>query len=77
MTHGIIEDSPRRCPYEGKKMLQEIGQNDDTGRCEVRHYCLSCGYFEMDTQWRDKTVHDVSSRPSVLGESLYRMRRGA
>lgn len=75
MSHGIIEDSHLRCPYEGKKMFMEIGQHADDGRCEIRHYCPSCGYEELDTDWRDKRVVDVS--PGVVASSLYRMRAGA
>ncbi len=75
----MIIDSHLRCPWHGDRMLMEIGQNEDDGRCEVMHQATCCDYSEMDVQWRDKRVTvlaDYRDR-KTLAERLYEMRSGA
>ncbi|HEX6970246.1 MAG TPA: hypothetical protein VF174_15735 [Micromonosporaceae bacterium] len=79
MTHGIIEDSPRRCPWDGKRMVQEMGQHESNGGIEIVHVCWHCDYREHDTAWRDKRVTVLADyrERKTLAERLYEMRREA
>jgi hypothetical protein len=75
MTHGIIEDSDRFCPWHSKRMLVEIGQSDQDGALECIHFALCCDYRESDTDWKNKRVVQLAPRsPGVVASSLYRMR---
>ena len=51
----MIEDSPRRCPRDGKRMLVDLGQADSTGMLDVWHECWNCGYREPE-QWPSARV---------------------
>ena len=53
-TRGDFEDSDRRCPRDGKRMIVEIG-HDDAGQVEVSHHCLNCDYSEHDGAWLTKS----------------------
>lgn len=48
-----ILDSHLRCPFDGKRMLYEIGQDDLSGAGDMRavHFCLHCDYREIDKAW--------------------------
>lgn len=75
----LFEDSDRRCPRDGKRMLVEIGQQDDVGGrrlalVEMVHACWSCGYTERDDQWKRPGVR-VSTGPT-MAERLYAQRMG-
>ena len=53
----IVEDSDRRCPYDGKRMMLEVGQDDTSGDqmsgwVRMRHVCWHCDYTEIDENWQ-------------------------
>lgn len=57
MITSQIIDSDRRCPFDGKLMMLEIGQDDTSGWARQVHSCWSCGYDEIDENWpRPKLV---------------------
>jgi len=67
MAVQVIE-SHLRCPRDGKRLIQQIGQDDATGAGDMRatHECWTCGYTEDDRAW---------SRPlKTDGESAARAR---
>lgn len=80
MAASLFEDSDRRCPRDGKRMILEIGQRDVVdldrrlARVDMVHSCLECGYVERDNQWRRPRLTTVSG-PSMR-ERLYAMRWG-
>lgn len=51
MITSQIIDSDRRCPFDGKLMMVEIGQDDVSGWTRQVHQCWSCGYDEIDENW--------------------------
>lgn len=52
-------DSHLRCPYDGKRMMLDLGPNDDGSGCEQIHECWECGYRERDDQWRQMPVLEL------------------
>ncbi len=62
-----IIDSDRRCPRCSKRMMLEIGQADSgavdrfSSRAEMVHECWSCGYKELDRNWRRPKIAACSS----------------
>jgi hypothetical protein len=40
---ALYEDSHLRCPFDGKRMLVEVGP-DDEGRLVALHECWHCGH---------------------------------
>lgn len=79
MNRTIASD--RRCPFDSKRMLVEIGQDDDSNNAElvgfVRmvHFCLHCDYREIDENWRRPKLTVV--RSGMTGaERLKRLREG-
>ncbi len=74
MSTQII-DSDRRCPFDGKRMLVEIGQDDNsaTDRLSIRvrmvHMCLHCGHEEIDDNWQRPRIDATQS-----AERLARLR---
>lgn len=66
-----LEDSPRRCPFCGARMLYEVGQHEDTGAVEAWHECWGCRYRERDDAWRDRAVHVVTD---TAARRLYLLR---
>jgi hypothetical protein len=48
-----ITESHLRCPFDGKRMMLEVGQDDTTGRGDMRaeHICWHCDYREIDKAW--------------------------
>lgn len=57
MITSQIIDSDRRCPFDGKLMMLEIGQDDISGWTRQVHMCWSCDYREIDENWpRPKLV---------------------
>src|SRR5262245_41248198 len=64
MTATFI-DSDRRCPYDGKRMVVDIGQRDDDGGETLRavHTCLACDYTETEEQWSMTTPAQPEPRP--------------
>lgn len=40
---ATYEDSHLRCPFDGKRMLVEVGE-DDNGRLSAVHECWHCDY---------------------------------
>lgn len=36
-------DSPYRCRYDGKRLVAEYGQHEDSGDLVETHSCLECG----------------------------------
>ena len=72
-----IIDSDRRCPFDGKRMLVEIGQNDVTGDdtsgwVQMIHMCLHCDYRERDDQWKPGTAK--AALAPTLAERLHKQR---
>lgn len=51
MITSQVIDSDRRCPFDGKLMMVEIGQDDVSGWTRQVHDCWSCGYREIDENW--------------------------
>lgn len=73
-------DSHLRCPYDGKRLVVDMGP-DDYNVIEIRHHCLECRYVEFGP----RTVAEVHSRSDVpqvravhesLREQLARLRLG-
>ncbi len=70
-----IIDSDRRCPRCSKRMMLEIGQADSdavdrfSNRAELVHQCWSCGYSELDRNWKRPTVGSAAA-----AERLARLR---
>lgn len=66
---AVIEDSPRRCPFCGKRMLMEIGQDGALGDYEMQavHQCWNCDYREIDHEW-------TRPIPSTVGLTLAQIR---
>jgi hypothetical protein len=59
-----IIDSDRRCPFDGKLMMLEVGQDDTSGWVRQVHMCWDCTYTEIDENWpRPKLVR--KSGPSM------------
>jgi hypothetical protein len=46
-----IIDSDRRCPFDEKLMMLEIGQDDTSGWARQVHLCWHCSYSEIDENW--------------------------
>lgn len=46
---GGLLNSPHRCPYCGKRLVLDLGPNDDEdGRLRGEHSCWNCGYRRTD-----------------------------
>ena len=76
---AVIEDSDRRCIWDGKRMIVDIGQDCDTGKTRVIHQCLHCGYEELDETWlrrRDESC-DFVEREYPTRPKLRVIRGGA
>lgn len=74
MIASQIIDSDRRCPFDGKLMMLEIGQDDISGWVRQVHTCWDCNYTEIDENWpRPRLV--PKSGPS-LAERLAAQRLG-
>lgn len=67
----MIEDSPHRCPHCSKRMMLELGQ-DDNGVLEEIHHCWSCGYA-MRRRPKLRVVHGDGGTAAAR---LYRLRTG-
>ena len=68
-TRGDFEDSDRRCPHDGKRMIVEVGSDDD-GNVIASHHCLQCDYAEHDGAWLTKSG---TGKPRVtVGRNLRR-----
>lgn len=52
LLNSQIIDSDRRCPHCSKLMMLEIGQDDASGWTRQVHNCWSCGYTEIDENWK-------------------------
>lgn len=63
-------DSPLRCPRDGKRMVMDLGQDDD-GEHEAKHCCLHCGWTEIET---GKTVPLASTTGPILASIRDRIR---
>lgn len=74
----LYEDSDRRCPYDGKRMMVEIGQEDVAedfiGWVLMAHECWHCNYREVDRQWRRPRL-TVVGKPTAA-ERLKQLRLG-
>ncbi len=76
MSTQII-DSDRRCPFDGKRMLVEIGQDDNsaTDRLSIRvrmvHQCLHCGHEEIEENWKRPRIKPTSN---AAAERLAKLR---
>lgn len=73
----LIEDSDRHCPFDGKRLLLEIGQNDVAGDdavgwVQMIHHCWHCGYVERDDQWKPGTAK--AALGPTLAERLHKQR---
>lgn len=80
MSGVQIIDSDRRCPFDGKLMMLEIGQDDTSGDAKsgsVRmvHMCWHCDYTEIDENWKRPRLV-VKSGPT-MAERLKAQRLGA
>lgn len=43
---AAYEDSHLRCPFDGKRMMVEIGPDEDEdARLNAEHECWHCGYL--------------------------------
>lgn len=62
---GAYEDSPYRCPRDGKRLVMDIGQDSDTGWVhEHHHWCISCDYQvrERPKAAKSITVAEILAR---------------
>lgn len=52
----LIEESDRRCPWDGKRMMVERGQDDESRsvRLLAVHVCWHCDYVEREEAWRPR-----------------------
>lgn len=63
----MIEDSPHMCVRCGKRMHQEVDQDDVSNRPRVLHLCWSCGFgFEERRQVTGGTNPDAADRLARL-----------
>ena len=69
-------DSDLRCPYDGKKLIVELGPNEDeTDAGHVAyHQCLHCGHTEVET---GRTVPLASTTGPILAHLRDRIRDDA
>lgn len=68
----MLTDSPRRCRFDGKRMVMDMGANESEGDLEIEHSCLHCGRTEMQRPERDKR----SDGPSLLARIRDKVRAG-
>lgn len=64
----MIEDSPLRCPRDGKRMLMEVDQDEVSSRLRITHECWDCGYREEE---RRRTT---GGNATTAAERLARLR---
>ena len=64
MIRAHVDDSPYRCPRDGKRLVVEVSQ-DDEGVTRMWHCCWHCGYEEQDTTWRVPRVRTGISASSA------------
>lgn len=73
MTTQII-DSDLRCPRDGKRMVVELGQQDEDGRdlgqLVMIHRCWHCPYTVRD----DRRMRPLPTRTPQFAERLKRQR---
>lgn len=73
MTTQII-DSDLRCPRDGKRMVVELGQQDEDGRdigqLVMVHMCFHCTYTVRD----DRRMRPLPTRTPQFAERLKRQR---
>jgi hypothetical protein len=73
MTTQII-DSDLRCPRDGKRMVLELGQQDEDGRdlgtLVMIHRCWHCPYTVRD----DRRMRPLPTRTPQFAERLKRQR---
>jgi hypothetical protein len=73
MTTQII-DSDLRCPRDGKRMMVELGQQDEDGRdlgaLVMWHHCWHCNYKVRD----DRTMKPLPTHTPEFAERLKRLR---
>lgn len=76
MKTAVI-DSHLRCPRCSKRLVCDIGPDENDGVISIGHDCLNCGYHEQ----APRTVADARRRSDVpalisLREQLVRLRLG-
>jgi hypothetical protein len=73
MTTQII-DSDLRCPRDGKRMVCELGQQDEDGRdlgtLVMWHHCWTCNYKVRD----DRRMRPLPTRTETAAARLRRLR---
>ena len=73
MTTQII-DSDLRCPRDGKRMVLELGQQDEDGRdlgqLVMIHHCWHCPYTVRD----DRRMRPLPTRTETASARLRRLR---
>lgn len=72
-------DSHLRCPRDGKRLVQDIGPEENEGVVEIGHDCLHCGWHEQAPRtvaeaYRRSDVPQVRAVHESLREALARQR---
>ena len=69
-------DSDLRCPYDGKKLIVELGERGDgtDAGYEAVHRCWNCDYTEVET---GRTVPLASTTGPILAHLRDRIRDDA
>lgn len=74
----IFIDSHLRCPRDGKRLVVDIGPDENDGVISIGHDCLNCGWHEEAprtvAEARHSDVPQVRAVHESLREALLRQR---